>query len=271
MHSFIGNTVKLLTGNMIAQGLVLVVTPLLTRIFAPEAFGLAALFASVASILGVVACLRYELAIMLPNDDVEAANLLCASICFVMMFSAVTAFVIYLADDVIVNILNAPQLKSYIRLIPLAVLATGISLPFRYWLSRNRKFGRISISQIFSSGASQTSKLIAGYSGHVTGGIIIWGNLIGLITFSVLLGAHIWQEDRHFIKASVRWKKMIASIQRHKKFPLYSTWSALLNAASTHLPRCYACRLFLASHRGLFRPGHNCINPPHEFAGQICG
>ena len=50
--------------------------PVLTRLYGPEAFGFLALFTSITSIIGVVACMRCELAIMLPKTDEEAANLL---------------------------------------------------------------------------------------------------------------------------------------------------------------------------------------------------
>ena len=63
--SFATNVLKLVTGSVFSQGLGVLVAPIVARLFAPEAFGVAALFASIAGIVGVVACLRYELAIML--------------------------------------------------------------------------------------------------------------------------------------------------------------------------------------------------------------
>lgn len=57
-------------------GLGVLVAPVIARLFAPEAFGVVALFLSIAGIICVVVCLRYELSIMLPKTDEEAANLL---------------------------------------------------------------------------------------------------------------------------------------------------------------------------------------------------
>ena len=78
--SFATNVLKLVTGSVFAQGLGVLVVPIVTRLFAPEAFGVVALFASITGILGVVACLRYQLAIMLPKTDEDAANLLGVSL-----------------------------------------------------------------------------------------------------------------------------------------------------------------------------------------------
>jgi len=64
---FAKDVLKLASGTVLAQIISILSAPLLTRLFGPEAFGLAALFGSVSGIIGVVACLRYELSIMLPR------------------------------------------------------------------------------------------------------------------------------------------------------------------------------------------------------------
>ena len=50
--------------------------PVITRLYGPEAFGLLALFTSITASPGSIACMRYEMAIMLPKTDKEATNLL---------------------------------------------------------------------------------------------------------------------------------------------------------------------------------------------------
>ena len=74
--SFAANVLKLVTGTTFAQVIIVLASPLLTRLYGPEAFGFLALFTSITSIIGVIACMRYEMAIMLPKTDEEAANLL---------------------------------------------------------------------------------------------------------------------------------------------------------------------------------------------------
>ena len=45
---FIGNVIALLTGNLLSQILLFFVTPVLTRLYTPEDFGLMAIVASIA-------------------------------------------------------------------------------------------------------------------------------------------------------------------------------------------------------------------------------
>ena len=76
--SFAIDVLKLVSGTALAQALSLLVAPILSRLYSPNAFGTAALFASLVSIVGVIVCFRYEQAIMLPKRDEEAANLAAA-------------------------------------------------------------------------------------------------------------------------------------------------------------------------------------------------
>jgi hypothetical protein len=64
-----------------AQWLAVAAAPILTRLFTPEDCGLLAVYASLCALIGVMSSLRDDLAIPLPEDDVEAANVLAALIC----------------------------------------------------------------------------------------------------------------------------------------------------------------------------------------------
>ena len=51
---FFRNVVTLMTGTTIAQAIPIAISPILTRIYTPEDFGLYALFIALASIIAVV-------------------------------------------------------------------------------------------------------------------------------------------------------------------------------------------------------------------------
>ena len=64
--TFADNVVALTAGSAVAFGVSILAAPITSRLFGPEEFGLAALFMSGAAILGIIACLRYEMAIAFP-------------------------------------------------------------------------------------------------------------------------------------------------------------------------------------------------------------
>lgn len=245
----------------------MIVVPIVARLFAPEAFGVAALFASIAGIIGVIACLRYELSIMLPKTDEEAANLLGLSLFFVLIITGISALIIFFAGDVIADLLKSPDLKKYLWLTPVSVFGGGTFLALNYWNSRTKHFGRLSIARVVSSVVAQTTKLGAGFSGFVSGGVLIGTGILGQIVSTLVLGGQIWRDDRRLFKANIRWKKMIAGLKRYKKFPIYGTWSALLNTASQQLPTLLLAFYFSPKIVGFYALGQAVLSMPMGLVG----
>ena len=69
------NIMTLMLGTTVAQAIPIIISPILTRIYSPEEFGLLILFMSIVSILSVIVSLRYERAIIQPLDDEDAISL----------------------------------------------------------------------------------------------------------------------------------------------------------------------------------------------------
>jgi len=267
MSTFAGNVLKLVTGSVFAQGLGVLAAPIVARLFAPEAFGVAAVFASITGIIGVVACLRYELSIMLPKTDEEAANLLGVSLFFVLIITGISVLIIFFADDLLANLLNSPELKRYLWLVPIAVFVTGIFTALNYWNSRTKHFGRLSIARVISSVATQTTKLGAGFAGFVSGGALIGTGILGQIVSTVALGGQIWRDDRRLFKANIRWGKMIAGLKRYRKFPVIDIWGILLNTLSWQLPALLLSSFFSPVIVGYYALGTAVIRMPMNIIG----
>ena len=75
-NRFLKDALTLATGTFLAQIVPLAVSPLLTRIYSPGDFGLFSVYMSLISVLSAVVTGRYEYAIMLPQEDDDAANVL---------------------------------------------------------------------------------------------------------------------------------------------------------------------------------------------------
>jgi len=66
---FSRNVLTPMTGTTITQAIPIAISPILTRIYTPEDFGVLALFVAITAIFGGIANGRYELATMLPKKD----------------------------------------------------------------------------------------------------------------------------------------------------------------------------------------------------------
>ena len=86
-NEFIINLTPLFLGTSSAQVILLFTSPILTRIFSPENFGVFVIDQSILSILLVIASMRYELSIMLPKKDSDSLSLFFLSFFIVLILS----------------------------------------------------------------------------------------------------------------------------------------------------------------------------------------
>lgn len=265
--SFAGNVTKLVSGSIIAQSLGILVSPILTRLFAPEAFGIAALFTSITGIVAVISCLRYEYAIVLPATDEEAANLLCVCLISVLLVTSLSFLIISFTSNMIIIKLNVPQFKPYIWLVPLAVFMFGIFMSLNYWNIRTKHFGMISLGRITNSIASQTTKLTVGFAGYVTGGVLIGSMILGKVAATFFLASQIWKNDQTLFKSQIRLSKIISGFKRYKKFPMIDIWGGLLNTISWQLPALLLSMYFSPIVLGYYSLSSNVIRIPMRLIG----
>jgi lipopolysaccharide exporter len=265
--SFSGDVIKLTSGTVFAQALLLLASPFLTRLYSPESFGIFALFTSITAIITVISCMRYELAIMLPKSDKEAANLLGVSLIFVTLVALLTIPVVWWGRKALLQWLKAPALSPYLWLIPLAVFVGGVFLAFKYWNFRTKHFGRISIAKVASSATTVSAQLSVGYTGYATSGTLIGASIAGQAIATTVLGARIWRNDSKLLVKSIRFRDMIKEIKRHRKFPMYSTWSAFLNTVSSQLPVMLLSVYFPSAIVGFYAFGHRILKTPMVLIG----
>lgn len=265
--TFNGDVLRLVSGTGLAQVIGLLAAPILTRLYAPEAYGVAALFASITGILGVLACMRYELAIVLPDNDREAANLLAVSLVITVLMSGLTIPVIGYGSDQILAWVNMPELAPYLWLIPLTVLASGFFMAMNYWNTRTKHFTRLSVSRVTSQVAGTGTSLGLGLAGYASGGSLIAASLGGQAVATTVLGGQIWRDNGRYIFSSVSWREMWTGVKRHKKFPLYSTWGALINTASWQLPILLLGAFFSPTIVGFYSLGFRILQMPMGLIG----
>ena len=92
---FVRHVVTLMTGTAVAQAIPIAMSPILTRIYTPEDFGLFALYMSTSALLAEVATGRYELAIMLPKKDEDARDIFVLSVMIATILSFLSFLVVF--------------------------------------------------------------------------------------------------------------------------------------------------------------------------------
>lgn len=262
--TFKSDVLRLVTGTGLAQIIAVLAAPILTRLYAPEAFGVAALFASLTGLLSVLACMRYELSIMLPDNDCEAANLLGVSLCFSVLIALLTVLIVELGGVQVLQWVRMPELAPYLWLIPITVWISGIFTALNYWNTRTKHFARLSIARVTIALTNASGSLGAGFAGHATGGAMIAASVGGQAVATTVLGGQIWRDNGKFLVQSICWRKMFAGLKRHWQFPIYTTWASLLNTASWQLPVLMLSTFFFPRCCWLLRLGVSHPADAHE-------
>jgi O-antigen/teichoic acid export membrane protein len=95
---FAKNVATLMSGTIFAQFISIAISPILTRLYSPEYFGNYSYFNSIVGIFAVIVCWRYELAIVIPSDDSDSANILFIAIfIYIVMSICILLFVLFFA------------------------------------------------------------------------------------------------------------------------------------------------------------------------------
>jgi len=227
---FSRNVLTLMTGTTIAQAIPIAISPILTRIYTPEDFGVFALYMAVVSFIAIIVTARYELAIVLPKRDEDAINILFLSLSIMFTIVFFITLIILFFKNSILEILNVNDIGNFIYLMPLSILLSGLNQSFNYWSNRKEYFGNISSSQIYQSIAIGSTQPILGYF-NVFGGLII-GNLFGRIVSIFTLLNKFLKNDREKVK-NVSKVIMIEQMKKYKDFPLINSFHAFSDIMRT--------------------------------------
>jgi lipopolysaccharide exporter len=266
-ESFAFDVLTLAGGTTFAQILMILSAPVLTRLYGPEDFGVWTLYISITSIISVIACMRYEYSIMLPESDEEAVNLFGLSFLAVLFVSGLTFPIIWYFKETIINILNSQQIGDYLWLVPPFIFVNGLFLALNNWNSRTKLFKRLSLSRVFSSVSSTTTQVGLGFAEKIGAGGLIAGSLAGQSIATFALGGQIWRDDRKLIVKSLRWKKVYEGFKKYHKFSLIDTWAALMNSVSWQLPAFLLSAFFTPAVVGFYSLGFRLLQLPMSFIG----
>jgi len=233
-NRFLRNVGVLTGGTVVAQGLVALSMPLLTRLYTPHDFSLLAVYMAVLGLLTVVSCLRFNIAISLPERDEDGAGLVVLSVLAALAISVVLAILALVAPRQMSALLGQPDFQPYLWLIPAGVFLVSVYMALEYWASRKKRFGQITRTRV--------TRGIAGSGVQVGAGLFHpspFGLLFGHMIFNGMgllgLAGSMWRHDRPAF-SGIDWRTLKRTAVEYRRFPIYSVPEALLNAVSTQVP-----------------------------------
>jgi O-antigen/teichoic acid export membrane protein len=257
-----------MSGHVIAQIISISLAPVVTRLFEPEVFGTAALYQSIASVLVVFACLRYELAIVIAEKDEDADRIVALCFYVVVTVSLISFFLVFGFRNPLSCVLNSPSMASYLWLIPISVMVRGMSLIFANWNTRHKNFGYLASSRVAASLGLQSARIGTGFMGWTSAGMLILSAIIGNTLTCLTLGWKTIGQRTRLIKNAMSMRDTLAIAETHRKFPLLNTWSACISVISLELPNWFFASFFSPTVVGYYALARTTLMIPMIMVGR---
>lgn len=260
------NIFTLTTGTVVAQGITIAISPILTRIYEPSEFGNLALFVSLTNVFTIVATGRYNHAIMLPKDKTDAKNLAGLTVSLAFIFSAVLFLVVLTFSEPLAALFRQPAIKPWLLLLPGAVFLYALFQVLESYSNREKKYREISFARVTQTGFVSSSRLGMGFGGMGTAGMIL-STLLGYVAAVGFLLRKVLRKEKDFVAVMKR-EKMKRLARQHRKFLIYTMPSNLFNNFSLQLPVFLLTSFFSSAIVGFYSLAHRIITLPMNLIGR---
>ncbi|AJQ95469.1 membrane protein involved in the export of O-antigen and teichoic acid [Gynuella sunshinyii YC6258] len=245
-------------------------SPVITRLYGPEAFGMLGTFMAILTIVMPVAALAYPIAIVLPESDADAKGLARFSAGLAFAIAIVTALVLLAAGGSIAQILSLEAIGPFLMFIPIAMLFSAFQQILTQWLIRKKQFkitARVAVIQALVINFMKTG---VGFLYPVGGALIVLATL-GQMLLALLLLVGMRGRDTALPREDESTATIRELAKRHRDFPLFRAPQNAINAFSQSLPVLMLASLFGPSSAGFYSLGRTVMGVPLNLIAKSVG
>jgi len=265
---FSRNVLTLMTGTTIAQAIPIAISPILTRIYTPEDFGVLALFVAIVSVFGSIASGRYELAIMLPEKDEDAINVFALGLIITTIISLILLLVILLFNEYLIELLGNREIGVWLYFIPITVFFIGLFNILSYFNNRKKQYKDIAMATIIKSIILAVVQLTIGFLKQGASGLI-GGQILSNIFANMRLLKNIIKDKNLILRISK--VKIVALGKRYRNFPLISLPSNFINVLNQNLVNMLISTVYNIKTLGFYSLVQRVLGVPSSLIGSSIG
>ncbi len=256
---FNSNSLILIIGTTVGQAIPIAISPILTRIYTPEDFGVFAVFLAITAIFSSIANAKYELAIMLPKKDEDAINILALGLFITILLSLFLLFFVIIFNNNIVDILGNKEIGIWLYFVPVSVFFVGLFNLLNYFNTRKKKYKDIANSNIIKGVIFATIQLTVGIAKNGATGLIS-GQILSLIFANIKLLKNIFEEES--IIKKINRIKMLALGKKYISFPKYTMPEAFTFAISRQFINILVSALYSVGTLGFYSLSQRVVGLP---------
>jgi O-antigen/teichoic acid export membrane protein len=235
-------------GTALGQAVLIAVSPLLTRLYSPSDIGRFGVFSAAVGVGAVVACLRYEAAIV-SADPEDVAPVTALAMALLVPASILAALAVELGAHA--GVLGLAEIGpiGVALLCPTLALA-GMANVLRFWFIRQQNLRPVSILVVLQNTARAGAQLALGLGKAAWVGLLL-GDAIGRASGVAGLARSALREVRRDPQALTR-ARMSAVALKYRSFSTYFLVSSLIDVVAISLPVPLMAQAFGADTAGQF-------------------
>lgn len=250
------------------QAITFAFSPLITRIYSPEIFGLQGVFLSLVSILSPAFGLRYPMAIIVAKDETEAQKISRLALLIACVMSCLLSLILLFARDPVLKLMGVEPLGLLIWFLPLALFCATLQDVTDYRTARFGLFRLVGIVTVVQSFLTNGARVLGGLVAPVAGILITLTSVgpaiqAGMLTFG--------SRKRRPAAAKLSFAEAKRLLMVHKDFPLYRMPTDVMNSASQSVPVILLASLYSPAAAGLYALTRSVLNLPSNIIGNAIG
>ncbi len=262
--AFARNVTTLAAGTAAAQVLTVMVSPVLTRLYGPDAFGVFGVLFAAAGIVAIISTLQFDMAAVLPEDEADGISLI-----FLASILGIAAFALCLAVTIVCKgslafILGFPEHENILWSLAFLMLGMVGVRVLSHWALRCQNFFLISLSSLVAAVSTSIFKVGGGLLGYGAPALLI-GGTIGYFFQIVCLAPAIPKNLLGSQMKSDGWLNMRRVAKKHRDFAIFRTPQITLNTLSSNLPGILFATLFSPTEAGLYFIAYRVLQMPGHF------
>ncbi|OLS38886.1 hypothetical protein BTR22_04335 [Alkalihalophilus pseudofirmus] len=264
---FVRSVVIVASGTAAAQAITFIFSPIITRIYGPEAFGVWGVFMAMLAIVSPLAALTYPIAIVLPKRDSEAKSLVRLSLYTSLVVACFVILILVFFNKSIVSLLNLDDISSFLFLLPFVIIFSALLQVAQQWLIRTKQFRITAKSAFLNALVLNSAKTGFGLLNPVASVLVILTTLGSLLHATLLLiGAsrsRYKQQDE--INEPISLKEIV---KKYTDFPLLRAPQTFIHSISQNLPVLFFASFFGPASAGFYSLGRSVLGKPIELLGK---
>ncbi|HVK59736.1 MAG TPA: oligosaccharide flippase family protein, partial [Candidatus Kapabacteria bacterium] len=224
-------------------------SPILTRLYSPEAYGVFALMLAFVTFALALVSFHYEMAIALPAKDQDAASL---TILALGIATAVSVISVFLFAPWGLNLLGRfgySSLLPYWPLLPITILAAAFHQALQLWHLRHERYRQVASNAVVLSLTLNVGPIILGFLGFTHLGLLL-GLVAARCVSAVGLLIRAIRLDLALLSEALKTISKVAT--EYRTFPAVGLPGAVLHIACFQLPAFLLASFYGAGVTGFY-------------------